>query len=871
MPSAVSRAGLLADNAPPATVSEVTKRLFIAEKPSVAADVARALATRGERFQRTPWGWESPNWLVASARGHLVAEVDPDRYDERYKVWRLEDLPIIPERVLYQPRDRDSATLLKTLKGLIDRADVTSVVNGCDAGREGELIAKLVLQASRNTKPVERAWFSSMTADAILDALDHLRPDAEMQPLEAAARCRAEADWLVGINATRAATVHLSRRELLSLGRVQTPTLALIVTRDAEIANFTAAAYFTVTGRFATITDTFTATWFTKAADAERTRFDQRADADAVVARCAGRLARVAVATTDAATVKAPKLFDLTTLQQEANKRYGFPASKTLVAAQALYETHKALTYPRTDSNFVTADMVTTLPGVLAQVRAANPDLAGHVDAVIARNQFAVVVNDAKVTDHHAIIPTGGTHNLAALSLDERRIYDLVTRRFLAALSAPAEFLKSEIVVEIDNAERDTFRARGRVPVALNWQAIYPGPRITAPGKTTTDDADSTDADTDGSAAPDDETETTLPALTPGEPLGVEALDVHDKMTTPPSHFTDASLLGAMATAGRLVDDEELAAAMRDSGLGTPATRASILERLIKVGYLERKGKTLRATTKAHALLGALHGHALTSPEMTGGWERRLREIERTAPGTEVAMREQFLADIRAFTTDTVAWIAKLDTTGFSTADVLGPCPITGCSGSVVERAKSWSCTSWRSKEEPGCGFAIWKEQSGRKLSKSQAAKLLADAPPTIAARVEKVIVAPCPSAGCDGNIVARDKGYSCDSWRSKDAPGCGFVIWKSNRDGTVIDLDAAKVMIARGETNAAPRAEVLRPCPAARCKGGIVERATSFSCNSWSPKSKGCGTVVWKTDKAGTTLVTRDTLDEALAAAVKR
>lgn len=843
------------------------KRLVIAEKPSVARDVAKALASTGERFSRQDWGFESQSWLVAAARGHLVAEADPDAYDERYKRWALEDLPIIPEPPRYVARNRDAAGLLRTLATLAARDDVTGLVNACDAGREGELIFALIYEFCAVGKPVERAWFSSMTEEAIVDAFARLRPSRDLGPLEAAARCRSQADWLVGINATRAATVRLAGRELVSLGRVQTPTLALVARRDAEIEAFVPQTFYTVKGTFQTEAGQFTATWFPPASPvpadssaAPTGRLATLEQAEEIVARCDGVDGTVASVESKEVRSRPPKLFDLTSLQQEANRRYGFSAARTLQAAQELYETHKLATYPRTDSTYITSDMVDTIPEVLAQVAVLHPALASVCAALTATTPppWKALVNDAKVTDHHAIIPTNAPGDLTTLSEDCRRVLDLITRRFVAAQMTAAVSERTTVVVEVGTAEHDRFRVSGLVELDPGWRAVYPGPGIgTVPA---VEDADSEDEDD----------EQALPPVVEGQAAeNLEVVTCEGK-TKPPSFFNEASLLGAMAAAGRLVDDEELAEAMKDSGLGTPATRAAIIERLIKVGYLERRGRQLRATVKGRSVVDLLGDHVLASPAMTGEWERRLRLIERAVPGSEPSLRDEFLTDAKEFTRSVVGDLVGLDPARFQTAAVLGPCPIADCGGQVIERRKSWSCDSWKSKEDPGCGFAIWKEQAGRRVSHAQALKILAAAPSTVAPRAERVELSPCPTPGCGGMILERVKSWSCDSWKSKEQPGCGFVIWRTSRDGIELSRDDALALVATGQSHARPPAEILAPCPMPRCKGSIVEKEKSFSCNSWSPTRKGCGLVVWKTDREGNEVATRDMLDQLLPAAAQ-
>jgi len=884
----------------------VPKRLVIAEKPSVAADIVRVLAGTGVRFDRREFGWEGADWVVAAARGHLVAEADPEQYDARFGQWRLEDLPIVPPRVLYRPRDTSAAGLLRGLKALVHRDDVTEIVNACDAGREGELIFKLIVQYAGSGKPVSRAWFSSMTASAILAALGSLRPDALMKPLEAAARCRSEADWLVGINATRAATVRLGRGDLLSLGRVQTPTLALVVRRDREIAAFTARDYLQLRatlahpagaeGRGPAAAGQVVA-WHVSAAPGPvpepvpepapvgaggegpvrytLTSWDTRAQVDAVVAALTGQRGRVISCETAVEASAPPRLFDLTGLQQAANRIYGFSAARTLAAAQACYETHKILTYPRTDSCYLTSDLAGGIPAVVAATATADPGLAAAAAAVAGRvragrDPVARLVDDAKVTDHHAIIPTPNG-DLSGVDQDARRVYDLVARRFLAALLPAATFTRRTVLAAVagSDAGGHVLRANSRTRTSAGWQEVFPGPGIAkpraAPRRTGGDQAEPAGA---GEQEEQGEQEELLPDLTVGSPVRVDSCEPVARRTSPPAAFTDASLLGAMATAGRLVTDDDLAEAMKRTGLGTPATRAATIERLIKVGYLERRGRAIRATGKGSGVITVLGDHPLVHPDLTGSWEARLRAMEATAPGTESALRDAFLADVRAFTGQVTGGIIGMDGAGFTTRPVLGPCPVSGCGGQVVERATSWSCDSWVSKEQPGCGYVIWKRAAGRRVTPAQAKKLLASAAPTPPTRTAAAVLAPCPLPGCGGAVVVRATSYSCDSWRSAAEPGCGYVLWRTSRDGTTLSEQAARDLIAQGVSHARPAAEVICPCPAPRCKGSIVEKERAFSCTSWRPGTKGCGTVVWKTDRTGTVVVTRDDLPQKLAEA---
>ena len=813
-------------------------RLVICEKPSVAKDVARALSG-SERFERRDWGYASDYTWVTAAAGHLVAELPPERYDEKYKIWKFEDLPILPEKFMYQPRDARAGERLKAIKELIHDPEVTTIVNAADAGREGELIAKLIIQYSRigEDKEIKRAWFSSMTDQAIMEAFSNLRPDIEMKPLEAAARCRSEADWYVGMNATRGATTTLGgRRQLISVGRVQTPTLAIVVNRDLEIENFVPEDFATLSATFEAETGVYEGTWRSSMDADAQTRFDTQEEAKAVES---------AVKAADSATVKSyetkrenvnpPKLFDLTSLQREANSRYGMTAAATLAAAQACYETHKVLSYPRTDSSYITDDMAPTIPNVLAAVAAADPLFKTSVDALNAEGADAkVLVNNAKVTDHHGLLPVAGKINLAPLSKTERQIFDLVTWRMLAALGKPQVLDRTVIFTEVDaSAGPVLFRSAGKVIVDEGWKAHWPV-----------------------SDKKEEDAEETLCEVSEGENVSIKGTSVKMSKTKPPAHFTEATLLGIMATAGKLVDDEELAEAMKESGLGTPATRAATIEKLIHVEYIERSGKKLLATAKGRGVILALGDHPLTKAELTGSWERRLREMEKANPSQVDDLKASFVADAQQFTTEIVSGFAELKPDQMLAGrKKLTDCPNETCEGSIVAGRRGWGCDSWVSKEEPGCGVIIWKEQNGKKLTEKAMLKLVEDMragkaplpkPPTPA-----VEIADCPSDGCEGRIVTRAKSFGCNSWKSPKDTGCGFVIWRNEGRDDEVDEAKALEMIAKGETNAgASNAEVLADCPNNGCSGSIVVRAKSFGCNSWkSPKDTGCGFVIWRNE----------------------
>ena len=825
----------------------MSKMLIICEKPSVAGDVAKALY--GAKAKKVGDHYEADDAVIAFAVGHLVEQVDPDAYDQRFKTWRYDDLPIIPDEFRYQARDPRASKQLKSLHQLMGRADVTEIVNACDAGREGELIFKLILQtapAKARAKPVRRAWFSSMTSKAIRDAFERLRDDDAMRPLEQAARARSEADWLVGMNATRAATTRAgSVRKVLSLGRVQTPTLALIARRDAEIAAFVPEDYWEVDARFDTGSAEYAGQWH----EGSKTRIGSAEAAEAIATATRDGQGVVEKVETSPQTEHAPLLYDLTTLQREANQRHGFSAQRTLSAAQGLYDQHKLLTYPRTNSRFLSGDMVGQLRPTLKVVGAADTAYADAARQALAVEKLPLnrVVNDAKVGDHHAIIPTDGDHDLARLSRDERRIYDLVARRFMAVFLPAARFERTVVETRVD---AHLFRSRGRVMLEAGWRAAY-GERADAPPTAAGQDGSGEEQGTN-----DDRR---LPPLEVGQSVRCAEVTAVAKQTKPPARFSDASLLRAMETAGKLVDDDEAAEAMKDAGLGTPATRAATIERLIDAGYLDREGRQLRATDKGIGLIAMLGDHALTSPTLTGRWEQRLNRIERgeeDGPG--------FRQEIEGFTREVVGWFADKDREDLKVKRTpIAPCPMPGCEGEIVEYPKSYGCTSYHGKDDAGCGYTLWKQHSGKTLTREEALDHIAAGRQSSDLEEDREVIGTCPTDGCGGQIIERQRSYGCTSWKSRNEPGCGYVIWKRVRGQKgEVDVETAREMVAKGETNAAPAPsrDPLGSCPTPGCKGEIIERGKSYGCTSWkSRKNSGCGYVIWKTKRGETEPVTRE------------
>jgi DNA topoisomerase-3 len=676
----------------------MSKTLVIAEKPSVGQDLARVL--KGP-FQKGEGWLEGPDHVITWAVGHLVQLAEPDEYDPKFKRWKMDDLPIVPDRFKLVVRDERSRKQMSVVTKQIGREDIGDVVNACDAGREGELIFAYLYEKAKGKKPVSRLWLNSMTSKAMKDAFTALRPAGDFSRLEEAARSRSEADWIVGMNATRAATIRLrsSFDGAVSLGRVQTPTLALIARREEEIKAFVPEPYWLVDATFeAEGKRTYEGRFHAGA----KPRMATAAEAEAIVADCRGKSATITKLEKKEQREKAPMLYDLTTLQREANNRYGFSAKRTLAAAQRCYEEHKALTYPRTNSRYLTNDMVAEIKPI-AELVGAQPEYRAGAEYVTSLDllPLARVVNDEKVTDHHAIIPTRSEHKLDKMGSDDRRIYDMVARRFLAVFHPEAVFENTRVETTVAATEGDghVFRTRGKLLLVPGWRGVY----------------DEVAADARPKGEEDEGLDQQLPKLEDGESVQTNQIESAAKETKPPRRYSDASLLGAMETAGKLVDDEELREAMKDSGIGTPATRAAIIERLITVGYVERDARALVATEKGLNVIRLLDEHALTSPELTGSWEHRLGKIERGEDS-----REDFMGDIAGFAQETVK---KLDET---LKDVriprakLGPCPV--CGHEINENRKGYSC--W-AREDPGCGFVIWKSKAGKTLPVQIARELI--------------------------------------------------------------------------------------------------------------------------------------------------
>ena len=667
----------------------MAKQLIIAEKPSVAADIARALGG----FKRHNDYFESDDYVLSSAVGHLLELRAPEEHDPRKGRWTFKHLPVIPPHFELAPIER-SEPRLNVLLRLMKRKDVTGLINACDAGREGELIFRYIVQHAKAKKPIVRLWLQSMTQGSIREGFDGLRADRELLPLADAAKCRSEADWLIGINGTRAMTAFNNRISetgffKTTVGRVQTPTLAILVEREERIKAFTPRDYWEVHARFGARAGEYAGRWFDpdfkKDDDAERKteRLWSAATAGAIVAACQGKTGTVEEETKPA-TQLSPLLFDLTSLQREANGRFGFSARTTLSLAQALYERHKVLTYPRTDARALPEDYLGTVKKAMEMLSGAR-EYAPFAKNVLKNGWVKPnkrVFDNTKISDHFAIIPT--LQAPKHLNEIEQKLYDLVVRRFLAVFHPPAEYLQTTRVTTV---EAHPFKTEGRILQSPGWLAIY------------------------GKLA--QEENLNLPAVAANERVDVLEVAAEANQTKPPARYSEATLLSAMEGAGKLVEDDELREAMEAKGLGTPATRAAVIEGLLYEDYIHRNGRELVPTPKAFSLMFALKHFGvteITSPELTGDWEYKLKLME----GGKLP-REEFMDHIEQVTRDLVERIRKGEIPDEAYAIVEAPCP--KCGGVVQENYRKFQCQS--------CEFSLWKVSAGREWAPEEVAELI--------------------------------------------------------------------------------------------------------------------------------------------------
>jgi DNA topoisomerase-3 len=744
------------------------KKLIIAEKPSVANDIARAIGG----FTRHGDYYESDEYVLSSAIGHLLELVPPEGAEVKRGKWSFANLPVIPPHFDLKPIER-TEDRLKLLAKLIKRKDVSAMVNACDAGREGELIFRYIVQHSGTSKPIQRLWLQSMTQAAIRDGFSRLRSDDEMRPLADAAVCRSESDWLVGINGTRAMTAFNSKEGgfyKTTVGRVQTPTLAILVEREERIRAFVPRDYWEVHARFQARQGEYAARWFDpsfkKDEDGERRpeRLWEQGKAEAIAADCLGQPGTVTEETKPTSQLS-PLLFDLTSLQREANGRFGFSARTTLSLAQALYERHKVLTYPRTDARALPEDYIDTVKQTLTELK--ESPLGTFAAKILSAGWVRPnkrIFDNSKISDHFAIIPT--LQLPKQLNEAEAKIYDMVVRRFLAVFYPAAEFLQT---TRITTVTEHSFKTEGKVLVNPGWMAIY-GREIQGESEN-------------------------LPVIENGESVSTTELEVRNSQTRPPPRFSEATLLSAMEGAGKLVEDEELREAMSEKGLGTPATRASVIEGLLQEEYLHRQQRELVPTPKAFSLLFALRHFGieeLRSPELTGDWEFKLKQIERGKLG-----REEFMNHITSLTGELVQRIKQGDIPDTAFATVPVPCP--KCGGTVQENYRKFQCQK--------CDLSIWKVVSGREFAPEEVAELF------------------------DKRVVGPLQGF-----RSRMGKPFAAVIKLNDEFRTEFDF---------GQSNAEDQAPVdfsgqepLGPCP--KCGNRVFEMPMAFVCeNSTGPDRK--------------------------------
>jgi len=668
------------------------KALIIAEKPSVASDISKALG----KFQKHDDYFENDQYVISSAVGHLLTIVPPPGVEAAKGKWAFKNLPVIPPHFDLEPIEK-SEPRLRVLKKLIKRDDVTELINACDAGREGELIFRNIVRHTKAKQPIRRLWLQSMTAASIREGFAALKSDESMQPLADAAASRSEADWLVGINGTRAMTAFNSKLGgffKTTVGRVQTPTLAIVVEREAKIRAFKPRDFWEVIGTFDAAAGNYTGRWFDEKfsrADDEQAKAERiwdKATAEAIKAKCLGKPG-IVTEESKPTTSMSPLLYDLTSLQRDANSRFGFSAKNTLGLAQALYEKHKVLTYPRTDSRALPEDYVATVKTTLGMLEGVT-GYSVYADQILKSGWVHPnkrIFNNAKISDHFAIIPTSLAPR--ALSEPEQKLYDLVTKRFLAIFYPAAEFLETNRITRV---EGEPFKSAGKVLVSPGWLTVY------------------------GKESDSDETPSLAP-VKPNETVKTSAIEVKDNVTKPPARYSEATLLSAMEGAGKLIDDDELREAMSEKGLGTPATRAATIEGLIYEGYIHRNGRELQATAKAFSLMELLNGLGipeLTKPELTGDWEFQLKEMQR-----KKISRTEFMSGIADMTRRIVGRAKHFehDTIPGDFGVLNVPCP--KCGGEIHEKYKQFQCVK--------CDFAFWKTLCSRMFEPEEVEKIITE------------------------------------------------------------------------------------------------------------------------------------------------
>ncbi len=731
------------------------KTLVIAEKPDMGRNIAAVIEPKAQNKRSY---LEGENYIITWAIGHLIGLAEPDLYDEKYKKWRFGDLPIIPDdfKLLPNPRTKDQ---LQVIADLAARSG--ELVNACDAGREGQHIFSLIVRHLGLRQPVKRLWISDLTAETIRKGFDQLKDNTEYANLTQAARARSEADWLIGMNGSRAFTT--KHNELLSVGRVQTPVLALIYDRQKQIESFDSLKFYEITGMFEQDGGiAYKGNW-------QGDRLTDPEKAKAIADKVRGKTGAIASYEVKDTKEYPFKLYDLTLLQREANGKFSFSAKKTLDVAQALYEKHKVISYPRTNSNYVNAENIPEMHKILDAMR-NSPDYGEFVNG--ANKRFVHVnnknvCNPAKVEDHHAIMPT--MRKPQGLSPDERKLYDLIVKRFLSHFYPAAEYKVHTVLTEV---EKETFKTTVKQLLSLGWKIIYAGDAPASKGS-----AKEKSKDKDDGAAEEEEQETDAPfEVDPQKPVICADAEVKEKETQPPKPYTEGTLLKAMESAGKQIEDEELRDAMKDSGLGTPATRAATIERLKQVGYVDMQGKRIIITPKGRTAIELIRGagvELLTSPEMTGHWERRLTEIARGQASADV-----FMGNVKKFTRLIIDKV-NVQRPAARNAFARPEPPAKGARGGkkASDGGESGGSVAVASKKAPAKRKAAVKASSAEQGG-------------------EPAVIGVCPSPGCGGSIFMGRKGYGCSHYKT----GCKFVIWKESLGRTLTDA-MVKSLIGKGRT----------------------------------------------------------------------
>ncbi|MFD2673369.1 type IA DNA topoisomerase [Marinicrinis sediminis] len=740
------------------------KTLIIAEKPDMGRNIAAAIEPRARNMRTHIIG---QHYIITWAIGHLVTLAEPDKYEDRYKKWRFQDLPIIPDsfQLIPNPKTKDQLKVIKELA-----KECGEIVNACDAGREGQYIFSLIQRYLRLSHPVKRLWISDLTPETIQQGFAQLRDGSDFDNLTKAARARSEADWLIGMNGSRAFTT--KHQVLLSVGRVQTPVLALIYDRQKEIEQFSSKTFFHVQATFRQQDTVYRGLW-------QGDPLSDRKQAEQIAAKTANKPARIQQYDKQDKREYPFKLYDLTLLQREANAKYGLSAKKTLDLAQSLYEKHKVISYPRTSSNYVTEQNIPEMHKALSALKATDyRPLVEQAKAGIVHVGNKRICNAAKVDDHHAILPTA--KKAGALSTDEQKIYDLVVRRFLSQFYPPAQYLMHTVWTEV---EKEMFKTTVKEQQELGWKVVYENEtRRKAQSKK---QSSSTDNDTSEDT---EEEETATPfQLNESAPVHSEQTEVKEKQTQPPKPYTEGTLLKAMESAGKQIEDEELRDVMKEAGLGTPATRAATIERLKAVGYVQMKGKRIDITQKGSMTVEVIRGagiHLLTSPEMTGHWERRLNEIARGK-----AQDSQFMDKVKEFTTHIIQKVgaqSKVEATAFGEE--------AGSRGKGKGKRTRSRTTSSPSARKSGQTAAT--NQSTDQTSRKQTSGG-PSSPSSSKSGDHLSPLAPCPRPSCGGTIIQGKKGFGCTHYKR----GCRFVIWKKSFNKTLTTAMISR-LIEKGSTN---------------------------------------------------------------------